>query len=137
MKQLHRDPRDGFTLLEILVALALLGIALLVIIQLFSADLRGIAGSEDYVVAVSKAESRIRELLADDNLSEKELSEMTDDGYRIETSVKESFTERTENLQVKMFDIGLSVYWRKGQRERSVTLRTLKVINKEVGLQNG
>ncbi len=124
----------GFTLLEILVALALLGIALLVIVQLFSADLRGIAVSDDYVVAVSTAESRMRELLDEDKLSEKDWSESTDDGYRIDASVKESLKDRTENLQVRLLDIGLTVYWKKGGRDRSVTLRTLKVMNKEVGL---
>ncbi len=120
----------GFTLLEILVALALLGIALLVIVQLFSANLRGIAVSDDYVVAVARAESRMRELLYDDNLSEKDWSEFTDDGYRIDVSVKEAIKERTENLQVRLFDIGLAVSWRKGERQRFVTLRTLKVMNK-------
>ena len=120
----------GFTLLEILVAFALLGIALLVVVQLFSADLRGIAVSDDYGVAVARAEARMRELLSDDNLSEKDLSEITDDGYRIDISVKESIRDRTENLQVKLLDIGLVVFWKKVGRERSVTLNTLKVMNK-------
>ncbi len=134
MKQIPGDARDGFTLLEILVALALLGIALLVIVQLFSADLRGISGSEDYVVAVAKAESRMRELLDDDKLAEADWSEPTDDGYRIDISVKEALKDRTENLQVRLFDIRLSVSWRKGERDRFVTLSTQKVMNKEVGL---
>jgi len=124
----------GFTLLEILVALALLGIALLVIVQLFSADLRGIAVSDDYVVAVARAESRMRELLDDDKLSEKDWSEFTDDGYRTDLSVKESLKDRTQNLQVRLLDIGLTVSWRRGGRDRYVTLRTQKVMNKEVGL---
>ncbi len=122
--------RDGFTLLEILVALALLSIALLVIVQLFSADLRGISVSEDYVVAVAKAESRISELLDDDNLSEKNWSEVTDDGYRIDASVKEALKERSDNLQVKLLDIAITVYWTQGARQRAVSLRTLKIINK-------
>jgi len=127
-------PAAGFTLLEILVSLALLGIALLVIVQLFSAGLRGISVSDDYVVAVAKAEAMMRELLNDDTLSGKDWSEYTDDGYRIDASVKESLRDRTENLQVRLFDIRLSVYWRKGKRERSVTLNTMKIMNKEVGL---
>ncbi|HXW68938.1 MAG TPA: prepilin-type N-terminal cleavage/methylation domain-containing protein [Dissulfurispiraceae bacterium] len=134
MKQIPAAPKDGFTLLEILVALALLGIALLVIVQLFSADLRGIAVSDDYVVAVARAESMMRELLDDDKLSEMEWSESADDGYRIHASVKESLKDRTENLQVRLLDIGLTVDWTKGGRDRSVTLSTQKVMNKEVGL---
>ncbi|MGD0280861.1 MAG: prepilin-type N-terminal cleavage/methylation domain-containing protein [Dissulfurispiraceae bacterium] len=127
---LHRFTDSGFTLLEILVALALLSISLLVIMQLFSADLRGISASEDYVVAVATAESRMAELLDDDSLSEKTWSETTDNGYRIDASVKESLQERSENLQVKLLDIAVTVYWTKGMRERSVSLKTMKMINK-------
>ncbi len=128
--RIHPFSDSGLTLLEILVALALLSIALLVIVQLFSADLRGISVSEDYVVAVARAESRIREILDSDNLSAKDWSESTDDGYRIDASVKESLKERSENLQVQLLDIAVTVHWTKGLRERSVSLRTLKIINK-------
>jgi len=132
MPAMTKRGNSGFTLLEILVALALISISLLVIVRLFSADLRGIAVSEDYVSGVVKAETRMRELLDDDSLSEKQWTEVTDDGYRIDADVKETLKERSDNLQVKMLDIGITVTWRKGQKDRSVALRTLKVVNKEI-----
>ncbi len=125
-------PVSGFTLVEILVALALVAIALLIIVRLFSADLRGITVSQDYVAAVVKAESRMRELLADDALAEKDWSEVTDDGYRINASVKETLKEKADNLQVRMLDIGITVLWRKGPWDRWLTVRTLKVVKKEI-----
>ena len=47
---------QGFTLLEILVALALMSITLAGFIQLFSGSLRAISHSENYVHAALKAE---------------------------------------------------------------------------------
>src|SRR5271157_4087405 len=107
--------RAGFTLLEILVALALVAIALLVIVRLFSADLRGITVSQDYVAAVIKAETKMREALADPSMNEGDLTEVTDDGYRINTSVKETLKNRSDNLLVRVLDIGITVSWRNGQ----------------------
>jgi type II secretion system protein I len=122
----------GFTLLEILVALALLGTALIAVIRLFSSNSHGISLSEDYVAAVVKAESRMRELLDDEKLSEKDWSELTDEGYRIDASVKEVLKERTDKLQFKLLDIGITLYWRRGLRDRSFSLRTMKVINRGI-----
>jgi prepilin-type N-terminal cleavage/methylation domain-containing protein len=131
----HREfltRKSGFTLLEVLVALAVLGIALVVIFQLFSADLKGLATSDDYANAVIKAESKMREILDDDTLSEKTWSEATEDGYRIDAVVTEAVAERTENLQVKLLEINLAVHWRSGLRNRTITLKTMKLVNKPV-----
>lgn len=121
---------SGFTLLEILVALALMGIALLVVIQLFGADLRGIAASEDYVVAASRAEARMREILDDDAIAEKSWSETPDEGYRIEASIRDVLKDRTDDLQVKLLEVALTIHWSRGAKERSLTLTTMKMVNK-------
>jgi general secretion pathway protein I len=123
---------DGFTLLEVLVATAILAIAVAVILQLFSANLRAIALSGDYVSAATEAESRMREILDDDKLSEKSFSEITDEGYRIDVSVTEALKDRTENLQVKLLQIDLTIRWVKGPEEKSLTLSTLKIMKKEI-----
>lgn len=127
---MKRREEKGFTLLEILVALVLMSVALLIVIRLFAADLRGISVSDDYSVAVARAESRMRELLDDDKLVEKEWSEDKGDGYLINVSVKEALKDRTENLQFSLLDIGITVQWRKWARDRSITLRTMKAVNK-------
>jgi prepilin-type N-terminal cleavage/methylation domain-containing protein len=124
--------RSGFTLLEVLVAIAILGIAITVVIQLFSADLRAISVSSDYVSAATKAEAKMREILSDDKLTETSLSETTDDGYRLDVSVTDALRDRTDNLQVRVLEIDLTVYWTRGTKERSLTLKTLKVVNKQV-----
>jgi general secretion pathway protein I len=126
------DSSTGFTLLEVLVATAILAIAVGVIMQLFSANLRAIALSGDYVSAATKAESRMREILDDDKLSEKSFSETTEGGYKIDVSITEALKDRTENLQVKLLQIDLTIHWVKGSKEKSLTLSTLKMMKKEI-----
>jgi type II secretion system protein I len=124
--------REGFTLLEVLVAIAILGIAITVVLQLFSANLRAISVSGDYVSAAIKVEAKMREILSDDKLSEKSSSETTDDGYRIDVSVTDALKERTDNLQVRILEIDLTVHWTRGTKERSLAMKTMKLVNKEI-----
>ncbi len=125
--------RKGFTLLEVLVATAILGMAIAVILQLFSANLRAIALSRDYVSASIKAEAKMKEILnSDEKISEKSYSETTNDGYRVDVSITDVLKERTETLQVKLLEIDLTIRWLKGSKERSLTLSTMKVVKREV-----
>ncbi len=127
-----RTDSKGFTLLEVLVALAILGIAITVVLQLFSANLRSIAASEDYISAVTTAEARLRDILDDEELSEKSWSETTSDGYRMDVTVSDALTERTDNLQVKALSIDLTIRWVKGVKERSISIKTMKLVEKKV-----
>ena len=122
----------GFTLLEILVTLALLGIAITVILQLFSSNLRAISVSKDYVSAAIRAEAKMREILEDTDLTEKSWSEVTDEGYRFDAAITETLKERTENLQVRMLEIALTVQWSEGLKTKFLTLKTLKVVIKRI-----
>jgi len=122
----------GFTLLEVLVAMALLSISLVAIFELFSADLRGIAKSDDYSHAVIMAESKMREILDDNSLEERTWTESTDDGYRIDAVVSSTASERTENLQIKLLEISLTVSWIKDSKGRAFNLKTLKMVNKQI-----
>ncbi len=125
-------PKGGFTLLEVLVALAVLGIALAVIFQLFSANLRGLTAADEYVNAVIKAESKMREILDDNALEEKTWSEDTGDGYKIDAAITSAAPERTEDLQVKLLEINISVRWTSGFKERTTTLKAMKLVNKPI-----
>jgi len=123
---------SGFTLLEVLVAILIIGIAISVVLQLFSANLQAIGVSGDYVAAVTRAESKMREILDDQNLSEKAFAETTDDGFRIDVAVTDALRERTEDLEVKLLQIDLTIHWTKGSKEKSLTLRTMKVAEKKI-----
>jgi hypothetical protein len=118
--------------LEVLVALAVLGIAITVIIQLFSANLRALSASEDYVSASLQGAARMRTLLDDSDLGEKAWTEISPEGYRLDIAVKENLKDRTEILPVKLLDIALTIQWTKGNRARSLTFQTLKLVKKEI-----
>ena len=139
MKYVKQDDRpvfkrscEGFTLLEVLVAMALLSISLAAIFELFSADLKGIAKSDDYSHAVIMAESKMRKILDDDTLKERSWTESTDDGYRIDAVVSSTASDRTENLQIKLLEISLTVSWIKDSKERAFNLKTVKMVNKQI-----
>ncbi len=122
----------GFTLLEILVSLALLGIALTVILQVFSANLRNIASAEDYGYAAAKASARMRDIVDREAVSETEWSETTPEGYRIDVSVIEYMKERTANLPVRLLQVNLTIHWLRGTRDKSLTVSTIKSVVRTV-----
>ncbi len=130
MKPLNKTA--GFTLLEVLVALALLGMAVTAVLQLFSANLRSISASEEYVAGSLEAQSKMREVLEGKEFSERTWNGITDNGYRFQVSVSDTLTERTENLPVKLMEVEVKVYWTQGNKEKSLTLKTLKMVEKPV-----
>lgn len=124
--------QSGFTLLEILVSIAIIGIAVTIIFQLFSANLRAISVSGDYVSVVAMAEEKMREILDNEELSEESRSDATENGYRIDYSVSKVMEEKTGNLQVEVFQIDMSIYWTEGLKNRSMKLSTLKTVEKHI-----
>lgn len=122
----------GFTLLEVLVAMVLLSIALAAIFELFSANLKGISKTDDITNAVIMAESKMRDILAEETLAERSSTEAAGNGYRIDTVVKSTANERTQNLQIKLYEINLTVSWTKDARERTYHLKTVKMVNKQI-----
>lgn len=121
---------EGFTLLEVLVSLAVMAIAMTLVIQLFSANLQAVVRSGDMTSAIVKGESRLREILTEPFLKETAWNEVTDDGYRIDVVVSEAMREKTDNLPVKLMEIALTVHWIGGFREKSLRLKTMKVVDK-------
>ena len=125
-----RPKAEGFTLLEILVSLSVMAIATTLVMQLFSANLRAVVRSGDMTSAIIKGEYRLREILAEPFLAEKAWNEVTDDGYRIDVAVSEAMREKTDNLPVNLMEIVLTVHWIDGLREKSLRLKTMKVVDK-------
>jgi prepilin-type N-terminal cleavage/methylation domain-containing protein len=120
----------GFTLLEVLVSLAIMAIAVTLLVQLFSANLRTIVRSGDMTSAAVRGEARIREILAGTTLAEKVWSEITADGYRMDVTISEVMKQRTDNLPVKLMEVALTVRWMEGMKEKSLHLKTMKMVDR-------
>jgi len=112
------------------VALTVMGFAVVYLVQLFSSNLRLIGTSQDYMAALTQAEAVMREIVESDKIEEKSWKEETDQGYQVEVNVSETLKERTDNLPIKLLQIELVFSWEKALRKKSVTLRTMKVVNK-------
>jgi prepilin-type N-terminal cleavage/methylation domain-containing protein len=121
----------GFTLLEVLVALAIMAVAVTMVIQLFSANLRTVAASVNMTSAVARADARIRGIISDESLTEKVWSETTEEGYRFDVSISEILKDRTDNLPVKLMEVVLTTRWISGMKEKSFNLKTVKMVDKE------
>ena len=125
-----RPGKKGFTLLEVLLSLAIMAIAVTLLVQLFSANLRAIARSGDMTSAAVRGESRIREILAEPSPAEKAWSEITEDGYRMDVAISEVMKERTDNLPVKLMEVALTIHWIEGMKEKSLHLKTMKMFDR-------
>jgi prepilin-type N-terminal cleavage/methylation domain-containing protein len=124
--------KKGFTLLEVLVALAVMAIAVTLLLQLFSADLRAVSRAGDVTWVSVKADAGLKKIL--DELSRSPVAaswrEVTEDGYRMDVSIAEVLMERTDNLPFKLMEVSLTVGWTEGRKEKSLLLRTLKMVEK-------
>ncbi len=132
MNGIVRTGERGFTLLEILVAVSLIATALLVIIQLFSANLRGISAAENYSHAVIKAEEAMREALDKKDLTEGTWSELKENRYRVDVRVREIAEKRTENIPFRLYGVSLTLRWAEGTKMRTITLASIKLVERKI-----
>ena len=123
--------RNGFTLLEILVALAILATAVTIMFQLFSASLRNIAVSEDVVPASLKAEAKMREVLSKEELVVDSWEEQTDDGYRFVVNITDTLQQKTDSLPMQLLQVDVAITWTKNSKERSLRLKTYKTVHRQ------
>jgi prepilin-type N-terminal cleavage/methylation domain-containing protein len=123
---------SGFTLLEIIIALSIVGIAVVVAMQLFSVNLRAIATSEDYVNAAAGAEAVMRSVLSDDDFPANASSGGVINEYRYESSAVKVNEERTGPANVDLYQVRVTIHWKDGRRDKSITLYSLKMTEKKI-----
>lgn len=120
--------------MEVLVAVAILGIGLGILLELFSGGLRSGKVSEEYTRAMWYGKTKMEEVLAAKNLSEG----VTEDSFDSQFSWKSEVTKADPNLgqgenvgsalPIDLYRIVLKVSWRSGSGERSVDLESLRAI---------
>jgi len=134
----------GFTLLEILLAISILGVALTVVMQQFSAGLRIAYTSRTYTTATAYAKQKLEEFQLQEEIEETEENGSFDDGYswRITIVPYEDYLEEEgeeeedlfDHLPLEMYRLDSAVSWMEGGKEKSVSLSTLKTVKKQEGL---
>ncbi|MFN3477450.1 MAG: prepilin-type N-terminal cleavage/methylation domain-containing protein [Candidatus Methylomirabilales bacterium] len=119
----HPTSNTGFTLLEVVVAIALLGIVLATALELLAVGLRSVKASGDSTQAV---------LLARRKLDELPLQELkpgafngASDGYRWTAEIVPE-EQDTEDLPARLFTVRVKVFWAGRGGEKSLELVTLR-----------
>jgi len=125
----------GFTLLEVAVAMAILGVGVVTVLELFSAGLRVQRASGVRARAVAHARTLLDQTITLPELVPAEERGQFGDGYRWERRVREAreFTDASgRDLDVQseltMYEIEVAVLWAQSpDREGVYAIRTLRV----------
>ena len=131
-----RVKNQGFTLLEVLVAMAILGIGLIVIIELFSGGLRLGRTSEEYTRAVGYARMKLEEISLAKSLEEGIEEGEFDREYRWQVEVKKvdllpPGRETSYQPPVALYWVRIVVLWKSGIRERTTALESYRILKAE------
>ena len=115
--------RDGFTLIEVVVAMAVLGVALTLAISLFGGSLRTAAIVSSYSGAVAVAREKMDEVLCRPD-TDFEDSEEGAEGDLLWTRTIEPFYKEGEEVEGLMA-VAVSVSWPEAGRTREVRFESL------------
>jgi general secretion pathway protein I len=123
--------RGGFTLIEVVIALAILGVGLTVIIELFSGGLRLARASVEYTKAVNYARMKMEEIVIKPNIQEGTEEGEFDPTYRWQVGIKKVDLlslgkDRDLTPPVELFQVKINVLWKSGSKERSAIFETYR-----------
>jgi general secretion pathway protein I len=123
----------GFTLIEVLVAVAILGIGLTAILELFSGGLRLGRASEEYTKAVNYARMKMEEMAVKPEVAEGVEEGSFDDTFRWQVEVKKVDLLPVEDkpdfkLPAHFFQVQIDVIWKSGSKERSTRIESYRTI---------
>ena len=127
------DRQRGFTLLEVLVAFAVLAVALGVAFEIFSTGLRGAQSADVLTRAVLVAESKLALVGSEIELTLGETQGETDDGMQWRIDIREQPPQEGEDERVEtpslplLRDIVVTVSWEDAAGPRSFELRTSRL----------
>ena len=132
--------RKGFTLIEIVVALAILAIGLTVVLEGFAGGLRSARVSEDYTKATWHGQTKMEEMLMTQELTEEVTEGTFDNQFSWKSEVKKvtpslGRDEKAQtSLPVEIYQIIVTVTWPWGAGKKSLELESLRTYKSEEGV---
>ncbi len=124
-----RARQHGFSLLEVLVAFAILSVSLGVLLQVFATGLRNAGVADDYTQATLYAESILAAYGRETPLGEGIHEGPINDRFSWRSTVS-AYTEGIpdpEKTRMRAYRISVEVFWRGLTQTRSVVLETLRL----------
>lgn len=125
----------GFTLIEVMVAIAILAIGITALIELFGGSLRSIGYAENYTKAAIAAEAELRNVLSADQLKEDSYTKRSQNGYTYDVQITQIDKDKTDQLKYELYSVTLTVSWRAGLATKNYTLKTLAARKKSDALK--
>lgn len=119
---------SGYTLIEILVAVSIMAIALVGILQLFSAGLKSSKLSDEYARGIFHAREVMEEILLSERISEGKLMGAFDDGYNWKAEIRRHEPEVQSKGAFDALEVHLSVIWNSLGGEKRFDLSTIRTI---------
>lgn len=106
-----KQSNRGFTLLEVLVAFAILSLSLLVIFRIYSTGFRGIGTADWKLQAIALAKSKLASVGIDEQLSVGTATGVSDDGFAWELTISAfaaSPADKGQNLAAYFVQVSVS-----------------------------
>lgn len=117
----HRS--NGFSLLEVIIAFAIFGVAIVTIFQLFSVSLRSVRKADDHAKALIYSRSMMDEAYSSADPTESS-SNIEFEGY-FEGSRDVTLKSLSEDEKTKLYEISVTVTWPPSGTLRLTGLRTV------------
>ncbi|MCG6551572.1 MAG: prepilin-type N-terminal cleavage/methylation domain-containing protein [Candidatus Magnetominusculus sp. LBB02] len=115
----------GFTLIEVMAAIAILAIGITALIELFGGSLRSIGYAESHTKAAVAAESEMRNVISEQTLKEDSYTKHSENGYTYDIAIERINKEKTDYLQYELFSVTLTMNYNAGRKSKTYTLKTL------------
>jgi len=127
--RLNKPSNDGFSLLEVIVALAIMAMGFVTVLQLFSGSIRSVSLSEQYLKGTTLAHSKLGELEVNNySVTEFEGTFPDEKNYRWQLQVSphtSSLNSKENNIQLS--EVTLNVLWEEAGKTRDIEISTVKV----------
>lgn len=121
---------QGYTLIEVLVAMVILAMSLTVLFRVFATGLRNVDVSADYARAVIIAETQLAEMGVSESLVRGEFDGSVDERFYWTRTVEEYFPFSLADydvLPVGAYQVTVAVEWQNAERTREIRLSTIRL----------